>query len=400
MKRLLFIAHRVPYPPDKGERVRAYHEICALSAHFHVTVAALAHHRADRQAADALRGRGFRVLTAPVESAGAWARGVGAFLLGRSVTEGYFRCGRLARRLAAEGAGEAFDLVLGYSSSMLPYVLAVPARSRVVDLVDVDSAKWRAYADRSPWPKGALYGAEANRVAALERRAVVHCDAVLVVSDAEAAAMGPAGEKITPVANGVDAEFYRPDAVAPADLGPESLVFTGTMDYRPNIEGVCWFVRQVWGRLKRRLPRLTLTIVGRNPTPAVRKLAARRGVTVTGTVDDDRGYLAGAGLVICPLRMARGIQNKVLIAMAMGKAVIASPPALEGLNVERGRHVVEADEPVAWRREVSRLLTGADVRSAIGRAAREHVCAHYTWEARMAPLVDLCRGLCEPGGSA
>ncbi len=398
MRRLLFIAHRVPYPPDKGERVRAFHEIRALSGRFRVTAACLAHGPADVRAAEGLRPWCEQLLVAPAGGTWGFVRGALGLLAGRSVTEGFFHSHRLHALIADAAGGEPFDVAISYSSSTLPYALAAPARARVADVVDVDSAKWADYAARTRWPKRWLYAREAAGVKALERLAVERCDAVVMVSDAEARALGLEAPNVLAVSNGVDAQFFAPAAAAPADIGPAPIVFTGTMDYRPNVEGVCWFVREVWPRLRQRVPGVTFAIVGRDPAPAVRRLTAAPGVIVTGTVPDVRPYLAAARAAVCPLHIARGIQNKILEAMAMGLATVGSPAALEGLELALGREVLPADSPELWAEHLGRLLTDAAAREAIGSAARRCVLERYSWEARMAPLVALCERLSTPGG--
>ena len=393
MKRLLFIAHRVPYPPDKGERVRAFHEIRALADSFRVTLAALAHHADDLQAARQLEPWCERILVARAGGPLGLARGALSLAAGGSVTEGYFRSRRLARQLREAAGDEPFDVVVAYSSSTLPYALAVPARTRVADLVDVDSAKWSAYAREARWPTSWLYRREARGVRRLEERALEACDAVVLVSRAEAEALGAAGDNVVAVANGVDTAYFAPPEREPAR--PTSLVFTGTMDYRPNIDGVCWFVKEVWPGLKAARPEVTLTIVGRDPAPAVVRLAETPGVTVTGSVPDVRPYLAEAAAVVVPLRLARGIQNKVLEAMAMGRAVVASPAALEGLDVAVGTEVLEADRPDAWRDAIGRVLDDEALRRRLGAAARACTKQRFNWDRRMADLVGLCLRLAE-----
>ena len=172
------------------------------------------------------------------------------------------------------------------------------------------------------------------------------------------------------------------------------------MDYRPNADGVRWFVRNVWPGLKSRLPALTFAIVGRDPLPAVQRLADSPGVTVTGSVPDVRPYLAAGSVAICPLRIARGVQNKILEAMAMGKAVVASPAGIEGLDVEVGKHLLAADSPEQWQKTILELLDNEERRNMLGRAGRQHVQSRYTWAARMKPLVTLCERLCGQQASA
>ena len=388
MKRLLFITHRVPYPPDKGERVRAFHELKALSRHFRITLAYLACGDPDACAAAELRECCEKVINGSAGGNLGLLRGAISLCAGNSVTEGYFRDRSLLRTLVDEARQEPFDVVFAYSSSTLPYALAVPARARVMDLVDVDSAKWAGYAQAAWWPKSVLYRMEARGVGALERRAVETCDAVLLVSEAEVAALSLTSGKVAAIGNGVDTDFFKPDGRVPQQAA--ALVFTGTMDYRPNVEGVCWFVREVWPELKRRVPELTFTIVGRDPTPEVLRLTGTLGITVTGTVADVRPYLASASLAVVPLRIARGIQNKMLEAMACGRAVVASSEAIEGLDVRIGEEVLRADSADEWRTCILDLLSNESRRRSVAHAARARVVADYSWDSRMAPLVLIC----------
>jgi len=388
MKRMLFIAHRMPYPPDKGERVRAFHELKALSRHFRITLASLACGDPDACAAAELRECCEKVITGSAGGNLGLLRGALSLCAGNSVTEGYFRDRGLLRTLLEETQREPFDLVFAYSSSTLPYALTVPARARVMDLVDIDSAKWTGYAQAAWWPKSILYRMEARGVGALERRAVEKCDAVLLVSEAEVAALRLTSGKVTAIGNGVDTDFFKPDGSVPQQA--TALVFTGTMDYRPNVEGVCWFVREVWPELKRRAPQLTFTIVGRDPSRAVRELAEAPGVKVTGSVPDVRPYLAAATAAVAPLRIARGIQNKILEAMACGRAVVASSQAIEGLDVRIGEEVLRADSADEWQTCILDLLSNESRRRSLAHAARARVVADYSWDSRMAPLVSIC----------
>ena len=391
MKRLLYIAHRLPWPPDKGERVRAFHEIKALSSHFDVTLAALTHGPSDASDLGELGTMCHKVVLAPAGGTLGLLRGAaGSLIAGRSVSEGYFRSKTLIKRIRAEARDAPFDLVFAYCTSVLPYALGVPAAAHVIDLVDVDSAKWASYARASRWPRRWLYQREADTVGRLEQLALQQCQAVFVVSAAEAAALKSDSENIVPVANGVGCDYFAPGRVAPADLGAAALVFTGTMDYRPNAEGVCWFVREVLPALRREMPEVTFAIVGRDPTAAVRKLAEIPGVIVTGSVPDVRPYFEAAAVVVCPLQIARGIQNKVLEAMAMAKPVIASPGAIEGIDAETGRDLLQADSPDQWVRQLGELMSDPARRQTLAAAARRRMADSYSWSARMAPLVSLC----------
>ncbi len=390
MKRLLYLCHRVPYPPDKGERVRAFQEILALREHFSVSLAALAFDPDEHDCAEPLYDWCEEVYIARAGGPRGLLRGARSLLGGRSLTEGYFHSPQLHRRLAGAADRRPFDIAVCFSSAMLPYALPLRGLPLVVDLCDVDSAKWAAYARRSGGVGGWLYGVESRRVAALERLARRRADALALVSAAEAALAPPGPARLLVAENGVDAIHFDPALVAPAPVEGASIVFTGSMGYRPNVEGVCWFVREVWPHLRAGVPQLTFTIVGRDPARPVRRLARVAGVRVTGTVGDVRPFLASADVVVCPLHTARGVQNKVLEAMAMARPVVASPQALEGIDCGIGAHALLADTPDEWTDALLALLADRARRQSLGAAARAHVLAHYTWPARLRPLVDAC----------
>ena len=392
MKRLLFITHRLPFPPDKGERLRAFHQIRTLARHFRVTLASLTHQPSDPQTAAPLSQWCEKVLLAPAGGKSGLIRGGLSLLAGRSVTEGFFHCPSLQAAILREAVREPFDLAIGYCSSVLSLLLAAPCPARVMDLVDVDSAKWASYARQARGPKRWVFAREARGVGRLEQQALDRCEAVLLVSQAEAQTLNSHRGTVLAVGNGVDLEYFAPAEPAPANQ--PALVFVGTMDYRPNADGACWFAREVWPELKRQVPELTFSIVGRDPARAVQRLAESPGIHVTGAVPDVRPFLAQASVAIAPLHIARGIQNKVLEAMAMGRPVVASPAALEGLDVQPGSDALQADTPAQWRQQILHLLSDDRLRAQLGRAARTCVETKYSWAARMEPLVSLCRRLC------
>lgn len=398
MKRLLFIAHRMPFPPDKGERVRAYHQLRVLARSFDITLAAQAAADDPEAVRAGLKDFTSDVLFGDAGGAKGLVYGGASLLAGGCVTRKYFHSGKLARQIRTLAADKTFDVVFGYSSSTLDLILSVPARARIMDLVDVDSLKWRAYAKASLPPKRWLYAAEARGVKRLEDDAIAKCDAVLLVSEAEAAALASEGGNVHAVGNGVDLEFFAP-GTEPA-TSRRGLVFAGSMDYRPNIDGVCWFAEAIWPALRKRHEDLTFTIVGRDPSPEVRQLAATPGIEVTGAVDDVRPYVHKAAVSIAPLRIARGIQNKVLEAMAMAKAVVASPAAMEGIDATLGTEYVLAETPDEWVERLGKLLADPAAADALGGAARRRVEQDYSWDGRLQHLEQMCVRLAEAGDAA
>jgi sugar transferase (PEP-CTERM/EpsH1 system associated) len=281
-----------------------------------------------------------------------------------------------------------------FCSSMVQY-LRVPGLERVpavVDLVDVDSQKWFDYAEGSHGLKRWLFRLEGRRLRRLEASLPRGATAVTLVSRHEAdlyRGFCPA-DGVRAIPNGVDLEYFRPGEPAEkAELAAARCVFVGALDYRANLDGVRWFCEQVWPEVRRRRPGATFAVVGSNPGAAARRLAERPGVELVGEVPDVRPHLAGAAVVVVPLRVARGIQNKVLEALAMGKAVVATPQALEGLGVEAGVHVCRAAGAGQWIEAVTSLLDDRQAAQRLGRAGRGYVEAHHRWDVQLRPFGEL-----------
>jgi sugar transferase (PEP-CTERM/EpsH1 system associated) len=260
----------------------------------------------------------------------------------------------------------------------------------IMDFVDADSAKFAAFADEATGPMRWMFVREARLLAAHERQVTARVDASLFVSAAEAALV-PGGIALE---NGIDLEMFDPAASFAPVAGEAPLaVFTGQMDYRPNIQAVTFFAQAVLPRLRERFPTLRFAIVGRAPTAEVRALASD-AVQVTGEVADVRGWLAAASVVVAPLSLARGIQNKVLEAMAMARPVVASAAAAEGIDHAGTIRVADGAESMAAA--VAALLDAPAAADALGSAARAQVRRRYAWDARLAPLdtllgLDACR---------
>lgn len=393
MKKLLYIAHRMPYPPDKGERVRAFNEICELAKKFEVTVIAGSAGQDDLASAKKLAEHCAAVETFPISRHGALFRGACSFIMGKSVSEGYFSSCIARRKIKKLGT---FDVAVGYSSSVLGLIMRADAARRVMDVVDADSAKWNDYARKTRGLMKKIFAAESRRVAALEKKCVTLCDDVVLVSREEAAILGDAATNVHVIANGVDADFFSPSLVSPVPgLGEQAIVFTGSMDYRPNAEAVAWFAAEVLPEVRKKFPTAVFVIVGRNPTKAVCELATLDGVKVTGNVVDVRPYIQAAAVSVCPLHLGRGIQNKVLEAMAMERAVVVSPAAMSGLDVTPGINVELAENSGQWVEKLLYLLSEAHVRTLLGQAARRCVLEKYSWQARLKDFVSLCMRECE-----
>ncbi len=387
---LLFLAHRIPYPPDKGDKIRAWHLLEHLSSRYRVHLGAFVDDPDDWRHCEKLRAvcasTHFAALTPRLGK----LRALTGLLTGGPLTLPYYRNPDLQAWVDAH-LRAGVTRVLAYSSAMARFVMHADQIRRVMDFVDIDSDKWRQYATTRPWPLSWLYRREGVRLLQWERRVAAAFDAGLFVSATEAAdfrILAPeSAERIGHYNNGVDASYFSPerDYANPYPEGVTAIAFTGAMDYWPNIDAVDWFAREVLPGLRTRRPELLFAIVGGRPAARVRELAALPGVRVTGRVEDVRPWLAHARVVVAPLRIARGIQNKVLEGMAMACNVVATSQALEGIHARVGVEVRRADDAEGLARETLAALDGPD----LGAAARARVMSDFTWNSALARVDQL-----------
>ncbi|MGK5022000.1 TIGR03087 family PEP-CTERM/XrtA system glycosyltransferase [Janthinobacterium lividum] len=416
MRELLLLTHRLPYPPNKGDKIRAWHMLQYLSRHFRVHLGCFIDDDDDWQHARTVAALCASTRFIDLRRATARWRALQALLSRQAMSVHYYRDARLLQWVDGLLYSGKVRHALAFSGPMAQYIdgAARHALHRVIDFVDVDSDKWRQYGDSKPWPMSLLYRREAQLLLQYERHIAQQFTAASFVSPAEAALFrqcAPMAQRKTGhVNNGVDTAYFKPMPAQPGVYRPgvQALVFTGAMDYWPNIDAVQWFVRHVWPTLRRQFPQLQFYIVGSAPVPAVTALAKVAGVVVTGKVPDVRPYLAGAALAVAPLRIARGVQNKVLEAMAMGKIVLATPQALEGIAAQPGLELLLARDDAEFIHHAARVLRNAHDGAAegscaaIGVAARRLVVHDYDWERNLRGL-GVMLGLsaeAEAGGSA
>jgi sugar transferase (PEP-CTERM/EpsH1 system associated) len=406
VRRLLMLTHRLPYPPDRGDRIRSYHLLTMLARHFELAIACTSDEPVWLQHHQLLHTIARRVAIQPTSGNYSRLRAATALLTGRPLTPAWnFRQG-LADQITLWHRQAPFHAILTFCTGMIQYArlltqprhpgppTAAPIR-HVLDLVDVDSLKWDAYAD-SHWPPLSwAYRAEARRLRPIEAGRNDHFDAITVVSAQEADAYRRSvGDHpgLTVVPNGVDLAYFAPLPDAPS----HTIVFVGVLNYWPNVQGITWFIEHVLPALRRRLPDIRVQVVGRHPTAALQQLGQLPGVELVGSVPDVRPYLADAAAVIAPLLLARGLQNKVLEAMSCARAVVCSPAAAQGIAAQDGRDLLVADGPEQWVAHLELLLADAEARNRIARAARAFVQQNHDWDRCLAPMVDLLRGQPQP----
>jgi sugar transferase (PEP-CTERM/EpsH1 system associated) len=394
MPGILFLAHRVPFPPDRGDRIRSHHLLKALARLGPVHVGCFGEGDAAAERALATLAASHCVVerVKPLPLAG-----VEAVLSGKPVSLTAFHSRRLAEWVRATIARERIDAVVVFSGQMGQYVPEDFAGPVVIDLCDVDSAKFESYAAAGErvW----LNAREARLLAREEERLGQRADATILISEAEAALYrnrltAPDKVHVEVIGNGIDAAFFDPAATTPhpdmaARAGPH-FVFTGQMDYRPNEQAALWVIEVLLPVLRARMPQATFHVVGRNPTPKLLAHHGAPGVHVWGAVPYVRPFIAAADAVLAPLLIARGVQNKVLEAMAMARPVVLTPEAATGIAAEDGAQwLVCPPDPQAMAARIEALLADPENAARIGVGARRFVLDHHDWEAMLSPLAGL-----------
>ncbi len=382
---ILYICHRFPYPPKRGGKIRPFNMIRHLSRQHRVTVASLA-----RSEAEAREGQGLGSVCAHFEMARVRNPVQVARMVARLPTRvpssmGFFYSPALARRIRRLLARESFDLIFVHCSSVAQYVENVQGIPKILDFGDMDSQKWLEYARYKPFPLSLGYWLEGAKLMRAEKRLASKFDLCTATTRAEWETLVGYGVQVATdwFPNGVDAEFFTPSR-EPYD--PDMLCFVGRMDYYPNQECMFDFCARVLPRLKARRPGLKLFIVGADPSRRVLRLGSIPGVTVTGSVDDVRPYVRRSALMVAPLNIARGTQNKILEAMAMGVPVVASRVAAGGVDAEPGEHFLVASTPEEYEQAILRVLEDPQERARLAENGRARMLSHHAWPTSMRRL--------------
>ena len=393
--KLLAITHRLPCPPHKGEKIRALNILKFLATRHEVHLVSLVDDDNDLRYVDQLHPHIRSLTLQRVHPRLRKAFALFAVASNESVSSRYFHVSALQRRVDALIEREGISGIFCSSSPTAEYVFRSRHAARlrnvpkVMDLIDVDSVKWRHYADQSHAGSAWLYRREARYLAALEGNIGKQFDRVLVVSEAErTCCKSVSRDRVTAVPNGVDLEYFAPRTREPAERQSPTLVFTGVMDYRPNVDGIAWFVKSILPSVRAAVPDVRLFIVGNRPSKTVQRLASDPGVVVTGFVPDVREYVA-RGVSIAPLRIARGIQNKVLEAMAMGRPIVVTPQAFEGIDAVPGRDLMVASDEREFAARTIECLQDSAHADRLGCAARARAEQAYSWSNNLALLDEL-----------
>ena len=397
MTDLLVLAHRLPYPPNKGDKVRSYHLVRHLARSHRIFLGTFVDDPVDEVHVPALRQLCEDVYVGRLFPRAAKIRSLCGIVTGEPLSLPFYREAGLSSWIERTLALHPIRTALVFSSPMAQYVISRPELNILMDFVDVDSAKWSQYAKSLDWPLSRIYTREGRRLLDYERRVASRASCAFFVTEAERAlflkSAPECAAKVKVLGNGVDAEYFSPQPGIPSPYpdGELALVFTGTMDYRPNVDAVRWFATEVLPQLRTNRPHLRFYIVGMRPTAAVRALDGD-GVVVTGSVPDVRPYLQHAALAVAPLRIARGIQNKVLEAMAMARPVVVAQECADAFADGPQPPFARARSVGDFVRASESLLRDAADAAAIGRQARQFVVEHYSWNRQLAAIERFLHG--------
>jgi hypothetical protein len=383
--KILYVCHRFPFPPRRGGKIRPFNMIKHLAADHEVTVASIA--RSDQEAEE---GRGIaphcaRFEMAQVSDSVQVLRMIARLPTPAPSSIGYFHSPELARRIRELLARERFDLVFVHCSSVAHYVAGFGAAPKILDFGDMDSQKWLEYARYKPFPFSVGYWLEARKLERDEKRLARRFDLCTATTRAEwetleSYATGVATDWFP---NGVDSDYFAPSD-EPYD--PDTICFVGRMDYYPNQECMRDFCARTLPLLRARRPGLKLLIVGADPSRAVRRLGELPGVTVTGSVPDVRPYLHRSALMVAPLNIARGTQNKILEAMAAGVPVVTSRVAAGGVDALEWEHFLVASSPGDYALAILHVLEDPTERRRLAAAGCARVLSHHAWSSSMRRL--------------
>ena len=388
--KLLFIAHRTPYPPNKGEKIRAYHILSQLVKKHTVSLIYWVDDPKDIQHVNLLRGmcKGGTVIPVYLKSITAKLRAAQALVQGKSFSEAYFYSARFQSEVDRLITKERPDLIYVFSSVMARSLLKWSHIPTLVDFVDVDSEKWGQLAGFKKFPISFVYRCEQRRLLRFERETSRRARACIFVSQAEADLfnqLGGGGKNIV-IPNGVDLDVRRlplRDGQGAADVCGDAprLIFVGTMSYYPNEDAVLYFAREIFPIVRKAFPNAIFEIIGRSPSRIVRRYDGNDGVRVVGEVSDVRAHLVQADVSVAPMRIARGVQNKVLEAMSVGIPVVATSQAVQGMPAIREDEVLLADTPEVFAAQIVRLLRDAALYRNVSAKARSRVLENYAWKA-------------------
>lgn len=393
MKNLLFLVHRIPYPPNKGDKIRSYHFLKGLTEKYNIHLAAFIDDVDDWKYVDKVEALTTTCFFEKINPTVAKVKSLTGLITNQALSIPFYKNNKMQQWVDQTIETNNIERVFVFSSVMAQYLQKHQNLEVVIDFVDVDSDKWLQYSQKAQWPMNWVYKREAKTLLAFDSHVAKQAKMSLFVSKEESklfkSLVPNESEKIDFVNNGVDIDYFNVKETyqSPYPLAENIIVFTGAMDYWANVDAVVWFVNKVFPLIKQQCSAAQFYIVGSKPSKQVKLLAQHQDVFVTGRVEDIRPYLYYAHVVVAPLLIARGIQNKVLEAMAMGKQVVVTPQAIEGIKIV-DEAVYTLVEPSDFSEQVVKMLNNSQSAHVVEKN-REFVKKNFSWTASLNKLIDL-----------
>jgi len=398
---ILFLAHRVPFPPNKGEKIRTFNQLKYLKdKNNHISVCAPLVEKYELEFFQELRTKYCdhtvysKLLNKPF-------RLIKGLLTNKALSVTNFYAKDLQKKFDQLLKDTEFDAVICTSSAMAEYIYKSKIINKLskkplllMDFMDLDSDKWQQYANTSIWPMKWIYQREAKLLSQYEQKITEKFDCSFFIADAEVdlfqSRCSNSGKVLT-MGNGMDTDLFVPAKNPPNNEVPVFL-FTGVMDYKPNIDAVAWFIEEIWSSIIARYPKAKFIIAGMNPTLKVKELAKVTGIEVTGFVDDILPYYHQSDYFVAPFRLARGVQNKILQGFACGLPVISTPMGAEGINCEANKNILIANTKEEFLTHIEHLEANARFRNLIRENALKLIHEHYSWQGKLQILDDISHG--------
>ena len=393
---ILFLSHRVPYPPNKGEKIRTFHQVKYLKEQGHqVSVLAPFEDESELQHFTELE----RLWCKQVDGeklAGKALRLAKGLLKNEAMSVANFYSSSLQAKFDADITQNQYDAVICTASSMAKYVFnsgtldSLNPRPRIVmDFMDLDSDKWNQYANEHSFPMSWVYQREAKKVASYEIQTSNTFDTCLFITDTECELFRknkPDADNVYAIENGMDTDTFKPAINKPQSESP-IVLFTGVMDYAPNVDAVLWFVEHAWPQISQTWPEAKFYVAGMNPTEKVRALADKdSSIVVTGFVDDIMEYFDRSNIFVGPFNMARGVQNKILQAFACGIPVVATPMGAEGIRCKNEESILLANDGTEFVEQIKRLMNDQELYDRIASEALSVIQQGYSWDGILKPF--------------
>lgn len=389
---ILFVCHKFPYPPNKGEKIRSYNIIKYLGKRHKVFLYTLYTEKRELTGLDELKKHCYSTGPYRINRFLSYLRAALYLFSAYPFTFGFFFSSRMKRDIKRCISRDSIDIVFASSSSTAQYIWNIKNKKKMIDFIDVDSLKWENYAKVAHGPLKFIYSMEAGRLRAWEDRINRDFDVSIVTTEKERSnleAVSAGGkDKIRVLENAVNSGYF---SYREGLFDRKAVIFTGQMDYQPNIDTVTYFFSAILPLIKKRYPDLPFYIVGRNPDPSIRRIC--KDAVITEEVEDIRVYLNKASIFVAPFRIAHGVQNKILEAMAFGLPVVASKQAAQGLHAAPQRDVVVADDPQDFAEKVIELLDNREKFESMARNARTYIEEYHNWEKNLNGLDLMIRDL-------